>query len=110
MGPADDADYSDMGAEYSNKKITIDYADSGSQTWDEDIKDMEEEYDVTIDDAQNIQWTCSTKAAADLGSDGTLSDCTKAKVLYLKKENSDAKKCLAAQIGSAAVMILASVF
>jgi len=71
---------------------------------------MEEEYDVTIDDAQNIQWTCSTKAAAAILEEGTLKDCTKAKVLYLKKENSDAKKCLAAQIGSAAVMILAAIF
>ena len=88
----------------------MDYEDSGTQTWEETIKDIEEANDVTIDDAQNIQWTCSTKAAADIESEGTLKDCTKAKVLYLKKESSDAKKCLAAQIGSAAVMLLAAVF
>ena len=71
---------------------------------------MEESYDITLDDAQFIQWTCSTKAAADILEEGTLTDCTKAKVLYRKKDGTDAKKCFASQIGSLAVMMLAAIF
>ena len=74
------------------------------------MKLAEELADTNIEDYQRVQWTCDTKAAADEGSEGKLSGCSKAKVLYVKKDGSDAKKCFASQIGSLAVMILAAVF
>ena len=54
-GAADDFDFSMMsdGISYKDKTLTMDY-NEGHKVWSEHIKDMEDEMDVTIYDAQNV--------------------------------------------------------
>ena len=102
-GAASDFDFSMMGdnISYKDKTLTMNFGE-GRKVWDEAIKDMQDEMDVTIYDAQNVEWECKADKAYDTVGDETakVNDCGKVKVFYLKKESKDAKKCFSSKIAA----------